>query len=367
MHNNFLKKLFIFVFSLNVLFAANQDYFGVQEYINFSNQQTISDDFIKIIQKDSQKIKKQNKKIRIVLVYPGKQLTDYWIKSKVSFEKRLNELGIKYELVMHSTKPHVEIKKQSKLLAQALRGNTDYLIFVLDANKHAKFIERIISKKTPKLILQNITTPLRKWEDRQPFLYVGFDHMIGSQMLADYYIKKTNGKGKYAVLYTSNGYIGYMRGTKFIDYVSKNSDLEVIHEYYTNTSKENAKMATLDLLALNDDIKFIYACSTDIALGVMEALKEKNLTGKILVNGWGGGSTELQAIEKKLLDVTVMRINDDNGVAMAEAIKLDLGNLEDKIPTIFSGEMVIVDKNIKKEELDNLRKRAFRYTFDVKE
>ncbi|MFA9373419.1 MAG: substrate-binding domain-containing protein [Poseidonibacter sp.] len=367
MHNNSLKKLFVFMFLINILWAGNKDYFGVQEFIDFSNQQTISDDFIEIIQKDAQEIKKQDKKVRIVLVYPGKQLTDYWIKSKVSFEKRLNELGIKYELIMHSTKPHVEIKKQSVLLAQAIKEKTDYLIFVLDANKHAKFIERIISKKTPKLILQNITTPLRRWEDRQPFLYVGFDHMIGSQMLADYYIKKTNGKGKYAVLYTSNGYIGYMRGTKFIDYVSKNSDLEVIHEYYTHTSKENAKNATLDLLALNDDIKFIYACSTDIALGVIEALKEKNLTGKILVNGWGGGSSELQAIEDDLLDVTVMRMNDDNGVAMAEAIKLDLEDKEDKIPTIFSGKMVIVDKDIKKEELKKLRERAFRYTFDVKE
>jgi len=362
-----MKKIFIlFILISTCIFASESKYYEIEEYIKYSKQKEISDKFIDLIQSKSQKIKNQNQKVRISLVYPGKQLTDYWIRSKVSFEKRLKELNINYDLVLHFTKPHIEIKEQSKFLMTAIKQNTDYLVFVLDANEHSKFIERIISKNNIKLILQNITTPLKIWKDRQPFLYVGFDHMLGSQMLANYYIKKTNGQGKYAVLYTSNGYVSHMRGTKFIEYISDNSDLKVVHEYYTNTSKKNAKMATLDLLKIDKDIKFIYACSTDIALGVIEALEEKNLTGKILVNGWGGGESELQAISKNKLDVTVMRMNDDNGVAMAEAIKLDLTGKTNEVPTIFSGDMKIVEKGINLNELESLKKRAFRYTYDIK-
>ena len=362
-----MKKIFLLFLLVSTYLIANESkYYEIDEYIKYSNQDKISDKFIELIQSKSQEIEKKNKKVRIALVYPGKQLTDYWIRSKVSFEKRLIELNINYDLVLHFTKPHIEIKEQSKLLMNAIKNSTDYLVFVLDANEHSKFIERIISKKNIKLILQNITTPLKIWKDRQPFLYVGFDHMQGSQMLADYYIKKTGGKGKYAVLYTSNGYVSHMRGTKFIEYISDNSDLKVVHEYYTNTSKKNAKMATFDLLKIDKDIKFIYACSTDIALGVMEALEEKNLTGKILVNGWGGGESELAAISKNRLDVTVMRMNDDNGVAMAEGIKLDLLGKTNEVPTIFSGDMKIVEKGITFEELETLKKRAFRYTHDIK-
>ncbi|MFK2823150.1 substrate-binding domain-containing protein [Arcobacter sp. YIC-80] len=360
----YLFKLIILMLAFSVCNAQNSKYFDIDEYIAFTNQGKISKDFFSIIQKDAVKIKQKNEKVKIVLVYPGKQLTDYWMKSKVSFEKRLNELGINYELVLHFTRPHVETRVQSKLLLKAIKDNTDYLVFVLDASKHAKFIERIISREKPKLILQNITTPLRKWQKRQPFLYVGFDHMIGSQMLADYYIKQTKGEGKYAVLYTANGYVSYMRGTKFIDYISSNSNLKVVHEYFTNTSKEKAKLATLDLLKRDKDIKFIYACSTDISLGVIEALKEKNLIGKILVNGWGGGTSELEAIQKGLMDVTVMRMNDDNGVAMAEAIKLDLEGSIHKVPTIFSGDFALVKKGIDKKDLEKLKQRAFRYTAD---
>ncbi|MGA1932861.1 substrate-binding domain-containing protein [Arcobacter sp. YIC-464] len=355
-------KLILLMATITFLNAESSKYFDIDEYIEFTNQEQITKDFIDVIQKDAVKIKQENKKVKIVLVYPGKQLTDYWMKSKISFEKRLDELGLNYELVLHFTKPHIETRVQSKLLLQAIKDNTDYLVFVLDASKHAKFIERIISREKPKLILQNITTPLRKWQKKQPFLYVGFDHMIGSQMLADYYIKKTKGEGKYAVLYTANGYVSYMRGTKFIDYVSKNSNLKLTQEYFTNTSKDKARLATLDLLNKEKDIKFIYACSTDIALGVIEALKEKNLIGKVLVNGWGGGSSELQAIQDGLMDITVMRMNDDNGVAMAEAIKLDLEGDSQKVPTIFSGDFALVEKGIDEQKLNELKQRAFRYT-----
>jgi len=297
------------------------------------------------------------------MVYPSNQISDYWRKSKISFEKRLKELKINYELIDYSSKPITELKKQSFHLQKALKKDPDYLIFTLDANKHMKFAERIISKKRTKLILQNITTPLVKWEDKQAFLYVGFDHFTGTKLLADHFIKKTKGEGNYAVLYTSKGYVSYMRGEKFIDYISTNSNLKLTHEYYTNTSKEKAKIATLDLLERNKDIKFIYATSTDIALGASEALREKKLLGKILINGWGGGCDELNAISSSQLDFTVMRMNDENGVAMAEAIKLNLEEKINSIPTIYSGSFVLVEKGISNDKLLDLRKKAFRYSF----
>lgn len=79
-----------------------------------------------------------------------------------------------------------------------------------------------------------------------------------------------------------------------------------------------------------------------------------------MINGWGGGSAELDAIAKKELDVTVMRMNDDTGIAMAEAIKLDLEHKP--VPTVFSGDFEIVTKNDSPERLSKLKKYAFRYS-----
>ncbi|NVJ53861.1 MAG: substrate-binding domain-containing protein [Campylobacteraceae bacterium] len=359
-HSIFLLLFFI----TTSLSANNNEYYQVREYLKKNNQEYIYKEFKQTVKDKAHALTKKNKRIKIVLVYPGNQISDYWRKSKVSFEKRLNELNIDYDLIEFFTKPAIEIKEQSKHLMEALKLEPDYLIFTLDTSKHKKFIERIISNKKIKLILQNITTPLKSWGEKQPFLYVGFDHYKGSKLLADYYIKETNKEGNYAVLYGSKGYVSFMRGNKFVDYVRNNSNLKLTDEYYTDLNKEKAKNATLDLLNRNSNIKFIYSCTTDITLGAIEALKEKKLLGKIEINGWGGGSSELEAIEKGELDITVMRMNDDNGVAMAEAIKLDILNQSYKVPTIYSGDFAIVKKGIKKEELEKLKNRAFRYTKD---
>lgn len=344
------------------LYADFHKYYQIDEYLKETNQTLISENFVKIVQSDAIPSKKKLKKVKIVMIYPGNQISDYWRKSKLSFEKRLKELNIEYELLDFFTKPAVELREQSKHLLKAIKLNPDYLIFTLDVSKHSKFIERIISRTKTKVILQNITTPLKRWKERQPFLYVGFDHFIGSKYLADYYIKNSKNNGKYAILYGSKGYVSFMRGTKFIEYISNNSGLKLEHEYYTNFNKQKAEKATYDLLNRDSNIEFIYACSTDIALGVIDALKKRKLLGKIKVNGWGGGNNELEAIQNAELDITVMRMNDDNGVAMAEAIKLDLENK--KVPTIFSGDFAIVKKGIDKKRLKELKNKAFRYTLD---
>ena len=180
--------------------------------------------------------------------------------------------------------------------------------------------------------------------------------------MAKQYINEVGKKGKYAVLYGTKGYVSAMRGDTFISYMNKNTDLEMVDSYYTDFNKEKSKSATLDLLKNHKDLKFIYACSTDTALGAIEALKEKNLLGKIKVNGWGGGSSELEAIEKGEMDFTVMRMNDDNGVAMAEAIKLDISGKTKEVPLIYSGEFKLVKKGIGSSELELFKTKAFRYS-----
>lgn len=358
------KLILLFCFVALGFSSTIDEYILAEEYYkNNPKEKNYSDDFIKTVQNKANSIKEnKNQPIKIYMIYPGKQVSDYWRRSKQSFEARLNELGIKYELIDFFTKPSVEINKQINGLVSALSHNSNYLIFTLDAKKHFKFISAILNKENPKLILQNITTPLKNLNLKQPFLYVGFDHIIGAEMIAKQYIKEIGTAGNYAVLYGSQGYVSKMRGDKFISYLNKHTSLKLVDSYYTDFNKEKAKLATYDLLKNHKNLKFIYACSTDIALGVVEVLKEKGLQNKIKVNGWGGGSAELEAIHNKGLDFTVMRMNDDNGVAMAEAIKLDLEGNSKKVPLIYSGDFKLVHKNMDSLEIDKFKERAFRYS-----
>lgn len=343
---------------------ANSIFFSVAEYLQKHPEQIErSVDFEKYVRQIPKPVSISfSKKIRIAIIYPGIQISDYWRRSVISFEKRLKDLRVPYEIEEHFTRPSLDTGEQEKQIVNAISNRPDYLIFTLDAQIHKRIIERILAEGKTKVILQNITTPVKAWDVRPPFLYVGFDHIIGSQKVADYYIKRTKGQGEYAVLYHTEGVVSDQRGDSFIKYLKENSKLTLVQAFYTDASKDDGKVKTLKILAKNPNIKFIYACATDIALGAIEALQEKKLSGKILINGWGGGSAELEALAKKELNITVMRMNDDNGIAMAEAIRFDASGKREMVPQIFSGEFVLIDQDTNEEEIKKYKDYAFRYS-----
>ncbi len=300
--------------------------------------------------------------VRITIVYPGLQASDYWRRSVASFRARLDDLGIAYTIASTFTRPGKEISKQTEAIAEALKNNPDYLVFTLDAKQHQYLIGQIIRQGKTRLILQNITTPLRALEGRQPFLYVGFDHASGAKMLAQEYIRRTGGKARFALLYGTRGYVSTVRGGAFLEALKPYPDMRMVSAYYVDFNREKARKAALEIIAETPDIDFIHAASTDIALGVIDALKETGKLGKIMVNGWGGGSAELEALRKGELDFTVMRMNDDNGVAMAEAIKLDLLGRGEKVPLIYSGAFRLIRKDTPAAKISDYMHYAFRYS-----
>jgi len=301
----------------------------------------------------------QNDPITISVVYPGQQISDYWVRNIKAFEARMDELNIKYTINQVFTRPNLDAKQQSLSLLEAVQNKSDYLVFTLDTTRHRKFIEHVLSSSDTKLILQNITTPVRAWSEQQPFMYVGFDHMLGTNVIESYYKENTQFDSKYSVLYFSEGYVSDARGDTFIENMSHHGHYRLASSFYTQATQESGYNAALTAISKDPDIDFIYACSTDVALGAVEAVKQLN-RADIMVNGWGGGTAELEAIEKGELDVTVMRMNDDTGVAMAEAIKWDLEGKP--VPKVYSGDFELVTSSDSKEKIERFKQRAFRYS-----
>ncbi|AEX23927.1 MULTISPECIES: autoinducer 2-binding periplasmic protein LuxP [Vibrio] len=336
-------------------------YWEYQEFLKeFPEQKQLTNALAEAVREKPIPVTSDKKReLKISVVYPGQQISDYWIRNIDAFEKRLDKLNINYQLNQVFTRPNADIKQQSLSLMEALKSNSDYLIFTLDTTRHRKFIEHVLDSKKTKLILQNITTPVRDWDKHQPFLYVGFDHAEGSRKLAKEFSHRFPQNTHYSVLYFSEGYISDVRGNTFINQVNRDSNFELQSAYYTKATKQSGYEAAKASLDKYPDVDFIYACSTDVALGAVEALAELG-RDDIMINGWGGGSAELDAILDGELDITVMRMNDDTGIAMAEAIKWDLEGKS--VPTVYSGDYEVVTTSDSPERIEALRKRAFRYS-----
>lgn len=340
---------------------AEEEYIRIDSYVRqHPEQNAVMAEFAKIVRAEAKPSTAQiESPVRIAVIYPSIQATDYWRRSLISFEKRLQNIQLNYDLKFFASRPAIDAVLQSQQLFEALQWQPDYLVFTLDVAPQSRMIERVLSHGKPKLILQNITTPLRRWQTYRPFMYVGFDHAQGSSLLATRMLEQLNYQGKYLMLYHSPGYVSKMRGDTFVSEAAKYPEVTQISTYYTDNSWDKAYQATLSTLKKHPDIKMIFACSTDIALAALQALRESDRLD-IILNGWGGGDAELRALQQQGLDITVMRINDDNGIAMAEAIKLDLQKQPQRIPHIFSGDIELLEKGLSRSKINRLKQQSFR-------
>lgn len=348
----------LIAFSGSVWAGKLADYWMYDEYYaDHQEQQQASAELIAAVRGEPVPLEQPHKKIKIGIIYPSIQYSGYWLRSVRSFSLRMDELDINYELQTRYTKPFSEISKQLGQIEEMLEWNPDYLVYTLDSARQKAMVERLIRGTNIKLILQNITTPIKDWGNRQPFMYSGFDHAEGAKRLAHYFKQRMPKGTPYAVLFRSKGLVSEMRGLTFIREIGNHHNLQ--SSYYTNSNREGGYKATLQILKETPDVKYIYACATDIAIGALDALRE---TGRqdIIVNGWGGGSEEIQELVNGNLKVVLMRMNDANGISMAEAIKRDLEGKP--VPLIFSGDFTILDETMSLDEIKRMEGQAFRYS-----
>lgn len=341
--------------------GASDHYIPVDDYLaRHPEQQALMADFSSRVQSPAIPLAATPRRtVRIAVIYPGMQASDYWRRSLASFEARLEALRVPYELKTFMSRPSVDVDLQARQLTQALQWRPDYLVFTLNAVPHLRMIERVLALGSPRLILQNITTPLADWAADPPFLYVGFDHVQGTRLIADWMLERAGHHGKYLMLYFSPGYVSRMRGGTFAAAAARHAKVEEVEAYYTDGDPDKAYRATLETLEAHPDLKMIFAGSTDVALGALRALRETDRLD-VLLNGWGGGAAELEALEDGGLDVTAMRINDENGIAMAEAIRMVLIGQATRVPDIFAGDIALITRDTPPEEVERLERRAFR-------
>lgn len=343
---------------------SNSDYIRMSDYLaQHPDQKAVIGSFSERVRQPGKPLStQQTRPVRISIIYPALQASDYWTRSVTSFEARLKESGILYELKLFQSRPSVDVTLQSQQLNEALEWQPDYLIFTLDALRHQRMIQRVLSRGTPKLILQNITTPLKQWQQHRPFMYVGFDHAEGTRLIGNKLLAMNDYSGRYLMLYFSHGYVSAMRGDTFAMMAAEHPSVVQSASFYTDGNRERAREAVKRALSTDPDLKFIFASATDIALGAIDALRSTNRLGDIPVNGWGGGSAELEALANGDLALTVMRMNDDNGAAMAEAIRLDLEGSESAVPHVYSGSIELIDQDTSAAGIEALKARAFRYS-----
>ncbi|SIS81454.1 autoinducer 2-binding periplasmic protein LuxP [Neptunomonas antarctica] len=300
----------------------------------------------------------QEKQVKIAIVYPGLQSSDYWQRSISALKGRLDDLGVKYVLDIRFSKPHIEQALQEEQIIEMLELAPDYLVYTIDSIRQQRMVEALLQRGKPKLIIQNLTRPIADWYDIQPLIYIGFDHVEGAQKLAKHFMKRFPENTQYGIIFWGEGVVSDQRGLTFEREIGNYHQLKTS---YFAVDPLQAKRAVLAMLNDYPDLKYIYVCATGAALGAIDALQELGRSD-VDINGWGGGQAELDAFQKGQLDVVLMRMNDQNGIAMAEAIRLDMQGWS--IPNVYAGDFRLLTQGMETDIVEKLIKEAFVYSGD---
>ncbi|MGB0496384.1 MAG: substrate-binding domain-containing protein [Kangiellaceae bacterium] len=303
--------------------------------------------------------------INIALIYPSADISDFWRRSYLALVRRLAALGIEVNTVEFKSR-QVEHSLQTQYINEVLTRSKefDFVIFgPSELSLQLKNIERLALNQDFETFIWAFHTPYKSLA-KQPRMWVDFSSSQGAKHLCDYLINRLGKSIKFAMNRGIPGITDQQRSGMFKQCVEEQGDWQIVYEHFGQYQARGGEDGTNLIKEHYPEVTFIHNANTAMTLGSINALTEnKNeQESHIMLSGWGGTGLELEMLRQGKLTATPVRLNDDLGVATAEAIKLTLLQRSDELPLVYLGRIRVGNDNMSVEQIDELQNHAFRYS-----
>jgi ribose transport system substrate-binding protein len=184
--------------------------------------------------------------------------------------------------------------------------------------------------------------------------FLATDNEKAGELCAKALIDKIGTTGKIAVMsYTagSGSEIGRVGGFK--KYIEKNSKLQIVGTYYSNSQMGTALNQTTDVLAANPDLKGLFGANEPTAIGMGRALVQSGKAGKVAAIGFDGNA-DLQGFIKDgtLEAIAVQSAYQMGALGVKTAVELISGKQVPKFRD--TGVLMVTKKNIDSTDAKNV-------------
>ncbi len=299
--------------------------------------------------------------VKIAVIYPSQDVSDFWLRSYLAMEARFKEMGLTFEATQFASNMS-DFLLQSTYSEQVAREDFEYVIFgPIELQAQQDDIKRLMDAGK-KVIVLNFDTPLQAWGDDQPMMYTTFSHLFGALNICNWVLENLGKEGTYAMIRGIPGGVDDQRSGGFHDCISEKSNWKMAYEHYGDFKREGGFNGAQQIISAYPEVTLLHNANTAMAMGSISAVQAAGAGDKLKVTAWGGTGDELEALRKGELIATPMRMSDDVGVAMAEAIRADIEGRKDDIPLVFLGRIDIVSSASGPDVVDAFEKEAFRYT-----
>ncbi len=299
--------------------------------------------------------------VKIAVVYPSQDVSDFWLRSYLAMEARFNEMGMPFEAVQFASNMG-DFVLQSTYAEQVAREDYDYVIFGPSELQAQQDDIKKIMDSGKKVIVLNYDTPIQEWGDDQPMMYTTFSHLFGALNICNWVVENLGTEGTYAMIRGIPGGIDDQRSGGFRDCLAEKSNWQLAYEHYGEFQREGGFNGAQLITSAYPEVMLIHNANTAMAMGAISAVQAAGLGDKVGVTAWGGTGDEIDALKNGELIATPMRMSDDVGVAMAEAIRMNVEGRQSEIPLVFLGRIDIVSGRSTPEDVEAKANEAFRYT-----
>ena len=215
----------------------------------------------------------------------------FWQAVKKGAEDEGKVLNVKTNFIGPETEAQVD--KQMEMLQAEFDKNPQAICFAaLDSKAATPLLEQFQAKGIPVIAFDSGV------DSDIPVTTVATDNVAAAALAADKMAELIGGSGKVGVIiHDQTSRTGIDRGTGFLDEMkNKYPGIEIIGPQYGAGDQLKSTDLAKAMIQANPDIKGFFGANEGSIIGVLNAVNELNMAGKIAVIGYDSGQAQIDAI-----------------------------------------------------------------------
>jgi ribose transport system substrate-binding protein len=290
-------------------------------------------------------------KLKIAII-PKSNNTLFW--KSIHLGAKLGATALSgVEILWNAPQAEDKIDQQIAIVEQSIKENVSGIILSpIHQDALAATVAKAMSKKIPVLIFDSA---LKGVPGKNFISFVGISNRKAGYLAGDHLAMLLNGRGKVVLLRFVKGQANTTeREEGFIEAINKNKNIQItVKDCYSGGTVEEAKEASKSILNKLQEADGVFCPNELSTTGMLQALQDAKMTGKIKFVGFDTPSPVVEALKKGEINALIAqdptRIGFQSVKAMVDYIR------GKKIPATIDIDIKIVTReNLNNPEIKKL-------------
>jgi ribose transport system substrate-binding protein len=244
--------------------------------------------------------KEQGKKLS-VLVSPKGLEHAFWLTVKAGADSAGKELNV--DVIWRGPARETDVPTQISILEDYINKKVDAIaLAATDEKGIIPYVQKALNAKIPVVTIDSGV------ESDLPLSFIATDNVAAARKAAQALAELIGDRGEVACIpFVPGAATSVMREQGFRDELKNHPGVRLVAVQYSQSDVATAMAATEDILTAHHELAGIFGANEASALGIMQAIKSRGLTGKVKVVGFDASDNEIQALREGLVQALVVQ------------------------------------------------------------